>query len=97
VSLRLNIYEKRERSRNVVFISLLEFNPKTSVVDPGCGDGEFKLKAKEKICCNEMIELIPIRRLRALVIGGSHAPGRPCEVFNEKNTRFTKIKLRKVD
>jgi len=62
VSLRLNIYEKWEKSRNVTFISLLEFNPKAGVVDLGCGDGKFKLKAKEKIGCNEIIELMPIKK-----------------------------------
>jgi len=53
--LRLNIYEKWARSRNVTFISLLEFNPKAKVVDLGCGNGEFTLRAKEKIGCNEII------------------------------------------
>jgi SAM-dependent methyltransferase len=53
--LRLNIYEKWSKSRNVAFISLLEFNPKVKVVDLGCGNGEFTLRAKEKIGCDEII------------------------------------------
>ena len=52
---RLNIYEKWVKSRNAAFISLLEFNPKAKVVDLGCGNGEFTLRAKEKIGCDEII------------------------------------------
>jgi len=53
---RLNIYEKWMKSRNAAFISLLEFNQKAKVVDLGCGNGEFTLRAKgEKIGCDEII------------------------------------------
>jgi methionine biosynthesis protein MetW len=55
MSLRLNIYEKWAKSRDATFISLLEFNPKAKVVDLGCGDGEFTLKVKRKIGCDEII------------------------------------------
>jgi len=53
--LKLDIYAKWENSKERVFVSLLEFNPKAKVIDLGCGRGGFTLKVKEKIGCSEVI------------------------------------------
>ncbi len=47
--MKLQVYCKWEKSRNNSFTNLLEFNPNAKVLDIGCGNGEFTLKAKNKI------------------------------------------------
>ncbi len=55
MSLKLNIYLKWEESRTNHFLSLLDFNPNSKVVDLGCGTGNFTFKAKEKIGCKDIL------------------------------------------
>ena len=50
--MRLQIYNKWEKSRNENFINLLEFNPNAKLLDIGCGNGNFTLKVKNKIGCS---------------------------------------------
>lgn len=49
------LYEKWENERNLTFIKMLDYDPQAKVIDLGCGTGEFTLKIKEKIKCQEIL------------------------------------------
>ena len=52
--MRLKVYRRWEESKNEGFLAVLDRNPSAKVVDLGCGDGNFSVRVKEKISCNEM-------------------------------------------
>jgi len=52
--MRLKVYRRWEDSMNNGFLAVLDRNPSAKVVDLGCGDGNFSVRVKEKISCNEM-------------------------------------------
>jgi methionine biosynthesis protein MetW len=54
MSVKVVLFDKWEKTRNEAFLQLLDKNPSSRVIDLGCGDGNFTLKAKEKIGCNEI-------------------------------------------
>jgi len=55
MSVRFNLYKRWACSRESAFLYLLEFDPEATVVDLGCGNGEFTMKIKEKIGCNRIM------------------------------------------
>lgn len=50
----LDIYSKWEKKRDTQFLSFLDYNSDAIVVDLGCGDGEFSVRAIKQIGCKEM-------------------------------------------
>jgi methionine biosynthesis protein MetW len=54
MSVKLVLYDNWEKKRNEAFLGLLEKNPNSKVIDLGCGEGDFTLKAKERIGCKEI-------------------------------------------
>lgn len=51
---RLKLFHRLEKDSNTQFLSLLDKKANLKVVDLGCGNGDFTLKVKEKIQCNEI-------------------------------------------
>ena len=52
--MKLIIYDKWKKSRNEDFVQFLEHDSNSKVIDLGCGYGDFTIKIKEKIGCNEI-------------------------------------------
>lgn len=50
----IKLYKKWEIDRDLKFLKMLDFDPNAKVIDLGCGKGDFTLKVKEIINCNEI-------------------------------------------
>lgn len=86
-----DIYHKWSEENTEKFLGLLEKNPNSEVIDLGCGKGDFTVKVKERIGCDEIFGVDTWRD------GISESEGRGIKIIKNDLNKKLKIQSNSFD